>query len=72
MATQPVSEMTDEQFDRHAMAILARELGAGGLARFISLNRSGKGDYTAERHLRQEGLTVADILRDLKEMPPRR
>ncbi|SNT31637.1 hypothetical protein SAMN05421770_107140 [Granulicella rosea] len=65
MATQPVSDMTDEQFDRHAMTILARELGAGGLARFISLHRSGPGDYTADRHQWLAGVTIEDIAREL-------
>ena len=41
--------MTDEEFERHALAVLQRELGAAGLARFFRLHRSGSGDYTRER-----------------------
>jgi hypothetical protein len=63
----PVQELTDEQFEQHAFAILQRELGLDGLARFLRLYRSGPGDYTAERHQWLAGLTVADIERELKQ-----
>ena len=38
-------EMSDGEFQRHALAILQRELGAEGFARFLRLYRSGSGDY---------------------------
>ena len=64
--------MTDEEFDRHALAILGRELGLDGLARFIRLNRSGNGDYTKERHKWLQHLTfdelAASIMRREEEM----
>lgn len=67
MATQALTDqMTDEQFERHAFNVLARELGLGGLARFIRLNRSGPGDYTAERDQWLANVTIADIERELK------
>ncbi len=59
-----MDKMTDEQFEEKAFAVIVREFGLGGLARFIRLHRSGPGDYTAERHRWQSGLTVDDILRD--------
>jgi hypothetical protein len=64
-------EMTDEEFDRCAMQVLARELGPGGLARFISLHRSGPGDYTRDRNQWLSGITIEDIERSLtaKERP---
>jgi hypothetical protein len=66
MASHPVNEqMTDEQFDHYAMSILARELGPGGLARFISLHRSGSGDYTRDRHRWLAGATLEDIAREM-------
>ena len=58
-------EMTDEQFDRHAMAVLARELGPGGLARFISLHRSGTGDYTRDRQSWLGAASVDEIMKQL-------
>jgi hypothetical protein len=33
-----VEQMTDEQFERYALEVLQRELGADGLARFLLLN----------------------------------
>jgi hypothetical protein len=69
MAHQAITtqNMTDEQFDRHAMQVLARELGAGGLARFIRLNRSGPGDYTRDRHKWLDGVTIEDFERQSNE-----
>jgi hypothetical protein len=59
------TEMTDEQFDRHAMRILAQQLGPGGFARYLRLNRSGHGDYTRDRHKWLSGITIEDIAREL-------
>jgi hypothetical protein len=61
-----IAEMTDQQFQEHAFRVLSRELGLGGLARFIRLNLSGKGDYTAERHTWQDGVTTEQILADIQ------
>jgi hypothetical protein len=57
--------MTDEQFERYALEVLQRELGADGLARFLRLNRSGKGNYTVDRIQWQKDLSVADIVASL-------
>lgn len=61
----PVDQMTDEQFERYALEVLQRELGPDGLARFLRLNRSGKGDYTADRRQWQKHLSVAGIVDSL-------
>jgi hypothetical protein len=58
----PVEHMTDEQFERYALEVLQREIGSDGLARFLRLNRSGKGDYTRDRIEWQKNLTVAGIV----------
>ena len=60
-----VEQMTDEQFERYALEVLQRELGADGLARFLRLNRSGKGNYTLDRMQWQKDLSVADIVASL-------
>ena len=60
-----VEQMTDEQFERYALEILQRELGSDGLARFLRLNRSGKGDYTRDRRQWQKNLTVGEIVASL-------
>jgi hypothetical protein len=59
-------KMTDEEFDRIAFDVLGRELGVDGVARFLRLHRSGKGDYTAERPGWQQGLSVDDIVRSIR------
>jgi hypothetical protein len=61
-----VGAMTDEDFERHAFAILRRELGPDGLARFLRLNRAGSGDYTRDRHQWLSGTTVQEIMADLE------
>jgi len=60
-----VDQMSDEQFERHALEVLQRELGADGLARFLRLNRSGRGDYTRDRMQWQKNLSVAGIVDSL-------
>lgn len=63
--------MTDEQFERHALAVLGRELGVGGLARFLRLHRSGEGDYTRDREKWQGYSTVDEILKSIEKHPSR-
>jgi hypothetical protein len=58
--------MTDEQFERHALDVLRRELGVDGLARFLRLDRSGPGDYTKDRMQWQKDLTVEQIVNSIK------
>ncbi len=57
-----IDKMTDDQFERHALEVLKRELGADGLARFLRLHRSGTGDYTRDRIQWQKDLTVDEIV----------
>ena len=59
------TRLTDAEFDRHVRAILARELGPGGFVRYPMLHRSGKGDYTAERHQWLDGIPIKEIEREL-------
>lgn len=62
-----IDQLTDEQFERHALGVLQRELGPDGLARFLRLNRSGNGDYTVDREVWQRGLTLDQILESIRE-----
>ena len=57
-----VSNMTDEEFERRTLDAIQREFGPGGLARFIMTYRSGRGDYTAERHKWLDGITIEEII----------
>jgi len=61
-----LDKMTDDQFERHALDVLARELGHDGLARFLRLNRSGTGDYTKDRADWQKNLTVDQIVESFR------
>jgi hypothetical protein len=61
-----LESMTDEQFERHALEVLLRELGINGLARFLRLNRSGSGDYTKERMQWQKDLTIEHIVDSIR------
>jgi hypothetical protein len=60
-----IDKMTDEEFERHALGILHRELGVYGLARFIRISQAGSGDYTRDRHQWLDGLTVQDVFAQL-------
>lgn len=60
-----LEQMTDEQFERYTLEVLLRELGVDGLARFLRLHRSGKGDYTRDRLQWQKDLTVDEIVASL-------
>lgn len=62
-----IDQLTDEQFERHALELLQRELGPDGLARFLRLNRSGTGDYTRDRDQWQKDLTLDQILKSIRE-----
>jgi len=62
----PVEKMSDEDFERQALAILQRELGLDGLARFLRVYRSGPGDYTRDRHRWLEGATIQEIMAEVE------
>ena len=66
-----IDQLTDEQFERHALSDLQRELGADGLARFLRLNRSGSGDCTRDRKEWQKDLTLDQILESIRKHRPR-
>jgi len=61
-----LEKMTDEDFERHAFAILQRELGLDGLARFLRLNRAGDGDYTRDRKRWLSSVTIDDIMSEVE------
>jgi len=62
-----IDQLTDQEFERHALSVLKRELGADGLARFLRLNRSGPGDYTIDRDKWQKDLTLDQVLESIRE-----
>jgi hypothetical protein len=62
----PLENMSDEDFEKYALAVLQRELGLDGLARFLRLYRSGTGDYTRDRHRWLEGATIQEIMAEVE------
>ena len=61
-----IDKMNDEQFERHALEVLRRELGVDGLARFLRLHRSGPGNYTTDRVEWQKDMTVDEIVESIR------
>ena len=57
-----IDGMNDDEFTRHVLEILHRELGAYGLARFLRVSRSGSGDYTLDRDQWLGGMSVEDVI----------
>ena len=62
-----LDKLTDQQFERHALDVLKRELGPDGLACFLRLHRSGSGDYTRDRMGWQKDLTVDEIVESIRQ-----
>ena len=62
----PVENMSDDEFERHALAVLQRELGVDGLGRFLRIYRAGTGDYTRDRHRWLEGATIQEIIAEVE------
>jgi len=59
---QPLSHL-----NKKAEEALIKEIGIVDTLRFLSQFRIGTGDYTKERHKMLEGLTVKDIVREIKQ-----
>ena len=57
--------MSDEEFERTALAVLQRELGVDGLGRLLRVYRAGNCDYTRDRHRWLDGATVRDIMAEV-------
>jgi hypothetical protein len=64
-ALTEIDQIDDIEFERRTLAAIRHELGLGGLARFLMTYRSGRGDYTAERHQWLDKITPEEIEREL-------
>ena len=58
--------MTPMELRRQGLAALRKELGYVSMVRFLHQFDAGIGDYTKERHQWQDGLTVADIMAQIR------
>ena len=64
--TPLTTEISDEEFEHRTLDAIEREFGPGGLARFLMIDRSGIGDYTAERQSKPDSRTLDEVIRELK------
>lgn len=55
------------ELNKRVEAALIKEIGVVDTLRFLSQFRAGTGDYTAERKQLFEGMSVKDIVREIKE-----
>jgi hypothetical protein len=62
---QPMQQLT-----RRATNALVKEIGVVDAVRFLSQFQIDSGDYTAERKRLFEGMSVRDIVREIKEHRP--
>jgi hypothetical protein len=62
---RPLAEVT-----QRAIEILCRELGAADTARFINQFTNGHGDYTSERDALFGGVTLDQMIADIKHAKP--
>jgi len=58
---KPLAEITQD-----ALAVLYREIGIVNTVRFLNQFTVGHGDYTAERRELFDGMTVEDIVSEIK------
>lgn len=54
--------MTQIEIYETGLEILAREMGAVGMIRFLQMFEKGKGNYTEERHQWLGHLTIDDVI----------
>jgi hypothetical protein len=66
-----IDPLTDEQFERHALALLQRELGPDGLAGLLRLNRAGNGDYPHDGDEWLRDLSLEEIRTSIRTHRPR-
>lgn len=59
---QPMAQLT-----KRATNALIEEIGIVDTLRFLSQFRTGAGDYTVERRKLFQGMSVKDIVSDIKE-----
>jgi hypothetical protein len=57
---------------RAGLSALKKELGAVGTAYFIRQFNIGQGDYTAEREKLLRGITLDEIIKNIREMDARK
>jgi hypothetical protein len=67
VSTKDIAQMTADELRTAGVEALERELGPVGTIRFLQLFETGSGDYTVDRHARQDSMTVEDIMALIKK-----
>jgi hypothetical protein len=65
---EQVDKMSDQELQRRALGVIGREFGAYGLARFLRTYRSGRGDYTRDRHQWLDGVSVEELVAEARKL----
>jgi len=66
VAVKPLAEITQE-----ATCVLCKEIGVVNTIRFINQFTIGYGDYTKEREQLFAGMSLSDIVSEIKKMRER-
>lgn len=61
----PMAEITQEEF-----RLLSREIGLANTVRFINQFAAGKGNYTEDRKDTFAGMTMEDIVSEIRRRRP--
>jgi hypothetical protein len=67
LSLKPIAEVTQEAF-----RLLSREIGLANTVRFINQFTSGEGNYTEDRKDIFAGMTLEDIVADIRRRRPER
>jgi hypothetical protein len=68
MSSKPINYRDLALLRQAGLAALQRELGPVGTACFLRLFSSGQGNYTREREQQLAGITLDEIVRNVREM----
>jgi len=60
--------MTPSQLQARGIKALVRELEVTGMVRFLQQFETGAGDYTRERHKWLKGMSVENIVAEIKKL----
>ncbi len=63
-----VTGLSDGEFHHDLLELVHREFGRDGLERFFHNYGDKYGDYTRDRHIWLDGVTMEQIVEDLKSM----
>ena len=60
-----IADISESEFREQVLSLIHREYGLGGLARFMMVFCSGRGDYTRDRYQRLDGTNLEQLQQEL-------